>query len=139
MSLTRYSPYARVHLVNIFRASIVGARSAAGDDRRGAAAAVESAVNERIDHRVGHTEKEDPHDVTVVEVGHIDEGVNDEHHLIRCPADDERNDNQCRHTEGFHLGLAEQSTSHFGATVAEHLDVVSGCILKIMPIVSDED
>jgi len=84
----------------------------AGGPRTRALAAVKRAVDERVDHRVGHAEEEDPQNVAVLDVTHVDERVDDEDDLVRRPADDERGHDDGSHTERFHLGLREQTTAH---------------------------
>jgi len=84
----------------------------AGGRRVRAPAAVKRAVDEWIDHRVGHTEEEDPQNVAVFDVTHIDKRVDDEEYLIRCPADNESRDDDRRHTEGLHLRFGKHATAH---------------------------
>jgi len=81
---------------------------------------VKRAVDERVDHRVGHAEEEDPQNVAVLDVAHVDERVNDEDDLVRRPADDECGHEDGRHTERLDLGLREQTTanSRRGSSVA---------------------
>jgi len=83
-----------------------------GTCRAAAGTAVERAVDERVDHRVRHPEEEDPQQVAVLDVAHVDERVDDEHNLVRCPADDERSDDDGSHAQWLHLGFAEQSATH---------------------------
>ena len=61
--------------------------------------AVKRAIDKRIDHRVGHAEEEDPEDVALVDVSEVGERVYDEDELVGRPADDERCDNDRRHTQ----------------------------------------
>lgn len=91
-----------------------------------APAAVERTVDERIDHGVGHTEEEDPQNVAVFDVAHVDEGVDDEDDLVRCPADDEGRHNDGRHTERLYLRLGEQTIaySRLRSSVTLHFHVL---------------
>ena len=60
-------------------------------------AEMESAVDERIDHRVGHAEEEDPGDVSCIYVVRINESVDDEDDLVGRPANYEGcNDERCQ-------------------------------------------
>ena len=62
----------------------------------------------------------------MLDVAHVDERVDDEDDLVRCPADDERSDDDGAHTERLHLRLGKQTAAHRrrSSPVALHFHVL---------------
>ena len=75
---------------------------------------MERTIDERVDHRVGHAEEEDPEKILVLDVAHIDERVNDENHLVRRPTDDKCCHYDSSHTEGLYFRLRKQTIAYSG-------------------------
>lgn len=85
---------------------------------------MKNAIHQRIHHTVRHAEKEDARlqTVAVLLVG-IVEHKGEHHHVVRAPADDERQHNGDGDAQRFDLGSVDQLLANRGLTLVHAVEL----------------